>query len=228
MVFFGMFAPGFVVMIVFYMALTAFRDFRDNFAPELWTAFGYGTPPTIFAVSELIVGVIVLIPIALFMLIKSQIATLVAYHVLIIGGMVVTGFCAFLYKIGSLSGLYLMVISGIALFCAYVPFGCVIFDLLIATFHVKATSGFLIYVSDSLGYLSSVAILLVKNFAVPDWSWDQCFVYMSFGMAGLGIVCMTVSLIYFTRKYAAYDWVKIAPTLLTPSNSAVAQRLGDQ
>jgi hypothetical protein len=66
--------------------------------------------------------VIVLIPIGQFTLIKSPIRTFIAYHILIIGGMLVTALCAFLYTVGSLDGLYLMVISGIGLFCAYVPF----------------------------------------------------------------------------------------------------------
>jgi hypothetical protein len=192
-------------MIAYYMVLPACRDSRDNFAPELWTSFGYGTPPTLFAVTELIVGVVVLIPMGLFVLIKSHIRTFIAYHLLIIAGMLVTTLCAFLHSIKSLDGLYLITISRIALFCAYVPFGCVIFDLLIATFRIKATSGFLIYLADSLGYLSSVAVLLVKNFAVPDWPWDRCFVYMSFGVAAIGVVCMLLSLTYFVRRYKTYD-----------------------
>jgi hypothetical protein len=34
--------------------LAAFRDFRDNFVPELWNAFGSGTPPKIFAITKLL------------------------------------------------------------------------------------------------------------------------------------------------------------------------------
>ena len=36
------FAPGLILLILAYVLLTAFRDFRDNFMAELWQAFGYG------------------------------------------------------------------------------------------------------------------------------------------------------------------------------------------
>jgi uncharacterized membrane protein YedE/YeeE len=68
-------------------------------------------------------------------------------------------------------------------------------------FKIETMSGFLIYVADSLEYLSSVTILLVKDWAVPDWSWDQCYCFISFGMAGLRVVCLSVSFVYFLRKY---------------------------
>ena len=35
-----------------YVLLTAFRDFRDNFAAEIWTALGYGGEAGIFTASE--------------------------------------------------------------------------------------------------------------------------------------------------------------------------------
>ena len=36
------YAPGLVLLVLAYILLTAFRDFRDNFAAEIWTALGYG------------------------------------------------------------------------------------------------------------------------------------------------------------------------------------------
>jgi hypothetical protein len=199
--FFKEFWPGLIAMMIFYMFVTAFRDFRDNFAPELWTAFGYGTPPTVFAVTELIVGVVVLIPICLFMLIKRPLPHFVVFHLLILGGMVIIAGVAFLYSIGALSGLLFMVLSGVFIFIAYVPFGCVIYDLLIATFRYKANSGFLIYVSDSLGYCASVTVMLVKNFAMTDTAWDKAFVIISYAVAASGVICMTIALAYYVWKY---------------------------
>jgi hypothetical protein len=199
--FFKEFWPGIVVMVVFYMFVTAFRDFRDNFAAELWTAFGYGTPPTVFAVTEIIVGVAVLIPICLFMLITHPLPHFVAFHLLIIGAMVSVAGTAFLYSIGALSGLVFMVLSGIFVFIAFVPFGCVIYDLLIATFRYKANSGFLIYLSDSFGYCASVAVMLVKNFAMTDTAWDKAFVMISYAVAASGVICMTIALGYYVWKY---------------------------
>jgi hypothetical protein len=36
------YAPGVVLLVLSYILLTAFRDFRDNFAAEIWKALGYG------------------------------------------------------------------------------------------------------------------------------------------------------------------------------------------
>jgi hypothetical protein len=195
------FGPGLTVMIIFYMLLNAARDFRDNFAPELWTAFGYRAPPALFAGSEIVVGVCVTIPILVFMLIKSQIRALVSYHILIVAGMAATGGVTALYAAGSANGFVFMVLSGIGMHLAYVPFTNIIYDLILATFAYRANSGFLMYISDSLGYLSSVVVVLVRNFAMPDLAWDHFFVMINYGIAAVGTVLMSVSLMYYVAKY---------------------------
>jgi hypothetical protein len=45
-------------------------------------------------------------------------------------------------------GFYLMAVSGIALFCADAPFGCVV----MATLKIQSINGSLIAVADSFGY----------------------------------------------------------------------------
>jgi hypothetical protein len=154
------FWPGILVMTIFYMTLAAIKDFRDNFAPELWSRFGWAdTPPTLFAVSEIIVGIIVVIPILLFMVfIKHNLRTLVAYHLLIFCGLIVVGAVAIVQR-AKTSETVMMVGTGVGLSLAYVPFSQIIWDLILATFRYSATSGFLMYVCDSLGYLSSVGVI---------------------------------------------------------------------
>jgi hypothetical protein len=207
------FLPGFAVMIMFYMALSAIRDFRDNFAPELWRAFGYSTPPARFAVPEAIVSLIVSIPIVLFAIfLRDNVRTLVAYHILIIFGMVVVGVLALGYKFKAVSGAVFMIGSGAGLYFAYIPFSNIIWDLILAMFKYKGTSGFLMYVCDSLGYTASTAVILVKNFAEQNIKWDDFYVWLCVGMAVIGVVAMTFALIYFLAKYRIW---KAAPTFST-------------
>ncbi|OHT08254.1 membrane protein [Tritrichomonas foetus] len=202
------FGPGVVVMTIFYMFLTAYRDFRDNFAPELWQAFGYSDTPSIYTTSEIIVAVVVVIPIGLFMLIKEHIHTFIAYHTLICFGQILLEICAIITGQGKMAGLYFMIISGVGLYVGYVPFNSIIFDLFIATFKYKANSGFLMYICDSFGYLSSVVILFVKNFASPDLSWFNFFLFISYAMAGIGIITIVLSLIYYLYKYKTWKPVE--------------------
>lgn len=195
------FGPGVSCMIFFNMFLVAYRDFRDNFAPELWEAFGYGGEPSIFSISEIIVAFVVCIPIGLFMLIKNPMKTLIAYHILIIGGQILIGLCGLLNKNNKLPGLYYMVISGIGLYFGYVPFNSIIFDALIASFHYKANSGFLSYVCDSMGYLSSVVILFVKNFGSAHLSWLEFFRILSYTIAIVAAVFLTLAILFCIWKY---------------------------
>ena len=198
------FGPGVIAMTVFYMFLTAYRDFRDNFAPELWAAFGYDTTPSIFTTSEIIVAVVVVIPIALFMLFKSKMHVFIAYHSTIIAGQVLLLLCAILTHSDKLGGLPFMIITGVGLYVGYVPFNSIIFDLFIATFKYPANSGFLQYICDSFGYLAAIIILFVKNFASPNLSWLSFFVYVSYGMAVIGILTMICSLAYYIYKYKVW------------------------
>ena len=72
--FFGDYSPGLLSLTILYMLLTAYRDFRDNFAREIWDALGYGGAPSVFTLSELPVALGVLI--ALAFLIKGGVKLL--------------------------------------------------------------------------------------------------------------------------------------------------------
>lgn len=202
------FWPGITVMTVFYMTLTAYRDFRDNFAAELWIAFGYSGQPSVFATSELIVAILVVIPIGLFMLIRRHIIGLIAYHILILVGMVVVLLSAILNDFDHVTnGLAIMVMTGVGLYFSYVPFNSILFDLLLSTYKYKANSGFLMYICDSFGYLLSVVILFIKNFATPNLSWLNFYIKISYIMGALGFFLMCLSLLYYLIKYK--KWVNV-------------------
>jgi hypothetical protein len=202
-----MFGPGIGLVTVFYMGLSAFRDFRDNFSAELWKALGYidqsGTTatPAIYASSETIVGFAVVVPIASFMFIRENINKLIAYHVLIVLGVILVGAVAILQRQNTVGGLLLMVVTGIGVDIAYIPFSSMFFDVIIAAFRYRANIGFLMYLVDSMGYLSSVVVLFVKNFGMPSIGWVDFFDSAAVYLAVLGTVLMSMSLVYFVRKY---------------------------
>ena len=72
MSFFRQFAPGLVMLFVAYFFLTAYRDFRDNFAAELFNLMGYGGEPDVFAKSETNVAFGVMVALAGLNLIRSN------------------------------------------------------------------------------------------------------------------------------------------------------------
>jgi hypothetical protein len=197
-------APGITVMILFDMALQAVRDFRDNFAPELWGSFGFTTTPDIDAVSETIVGIVTFVPIFLVMwLIKHNMKTFMADHILIFCGMLFIGALTLMYHSNPNqdTGMVLMVGSGVGLYIAYVPFHNILMDLMLAVFKYVANSGFLMYVCDALGYLSSGVVVMIRNFANADLDWGNFYVILCAIMTFTGLGCMTASGVYYYFKY---------------------------
>ncbi|MEX0360119.1 MAG: DUF5690 family protein [Allomuricauda sp.] len=189
------------IVIVFYTLLTAFRDFRDNFARELWDSIGYKGDVSVFSTSELIIAVVVLLIIGSIFYIKDNFRALVTYHSLLILGTLILGLATLMFQLELLNPFMWMVCTGFGLYICYVPFNCLFFDRLIATFRIKGNSGFLIYMADAFGYLGSVLVLLYKNFGQADLSWLQFFVYGAYAVALIGIAIAVLSLIHLKSKY---------------------------
>jgi MFS family permease len=146
-----------------YIFLTAYRDFRDNYGVEIFTELGYGGTPGIFSISEICVAFGVLVPLALLFLIRDNFLGLLAAFALMISGALSLGVSTLLLDRGAISGLSWMILVGIGSYLAYVPYGSILFDRIIAQTHVIGTAVFAIYVADALGYTGSVAVLLFKD-----------------------------------------------------------------
>lgn len=186
------------LIVLFYTFLTAFRDFRDNFARELWDSIGYQGDVSVFSTSEIIIAIIVLLIIGSIFYIKNNFKALLTYHALLIMGTLVLAVGTLLFQTGVLDPFIWMVCTGFGLYICYVPFNCLFFDRFIATYHVKGNSGFLIYIADSFGYVGSVLVLLYKNFGQANLSWLNFFIYGTYAVAFIGIGCTLVLYFHFT------------------------------
>jgi MFS family permease len=175
-----------------YIFLTAYRDFRDNYGVEIFTELGYGEKPGIFSMSEICVAFGVLVPLALLFLIRDNFIGLLAAFSLMLFGALSLGVSTLLLDRGAISGLSWMILVGIGSYLAYVPYGTILFDRMIAQTQVIGTAVFAIYVADALGYTGSVAVLLFKDLVVGDATrldFFRSFTYLlSFGSAGLILV----------------------------------------
>lgn len=195
--FFVRFAPGLVALTVLYVFLTAYRDFRDNFAAEIFAELGV-LDVSVFALTESIVGACVLAVLAAVFLIKDNRRALLAIHWLMGAGVGLIAGATAALGLGLIDGLSWMVLNGIGLYLAYVPYGCVLFDRLIAATGVVATSVFMIYVTDAFGYAGSVGVLLVKD-AGPELSWLEFLIRFSWITAIVGGLGFVISGGYFAR-----------------------------
>jgi hypothetical protein len=194
------FVLGIIFLTVTYMLLSAYRDLRDNFAVEIWSAVGYKNQPSIFTLSEIPIAIVVPIILSFIVFIKSNRNAIFANLVAILMGFVLVGLSTFLYQSQVISPVVCMISFGFGLYLGYVPFNCILFDRLVALHHSKANASFLINIADSFGYSASIGVLLFKNFGQTDISWYSFFLQSGYVISIIGIALSVASLLYFLRK----------------------------
>jgi hypothetical protein len=200
------FFPGIILFVLSYMLLTALRDFRDNFSAEIWSALGYSGNSAIFTHTEIPISIMVLVIMGSIMLIKNNYLALIINHLIILLGMILIGISSFLYEYEILNPIQWMILMGLGLYFGYVPFNSIFFDRLLATFQYVGTVGFIMYVSDSFGYLASVAVLFFKEFGFAQISWLNFIISSSYFISITGSLLIGGSLIYFIlKRHAEYQ-----------------------
>ena len=200
--FFMTYLPGLLPLTTLYVLLTAYRDFRDNFAVEIWKELGFSKSESaaLLAGSEVPVTIGVLGILAFLMVIKDNRRALLAVHGIMLGGTALVGFSTFAFEAGWIGPKYWMIMIGLGLYAAYVPYGCILFDRLIATVGAIGTAGFLIYVTDAFGYLGAVGLMVYKDLGNPDLSWLDFFLKASYATSIVCTVLYAVSFLYFWRS----------------------------
>jgi hypothetical protein len=214
--FLAAYAPGLAAIVVGYVLLTAFRDYRDNFAAEIWKALGYGGEAAVFSASELPVAVIALLGMAAVMVVRDNRRALMVIHAMVAGGFLLIGLSTLAFEAHILPPLAWMILAGSGLYLAYNPINAVLFDRMVAASGRKANAGFLIYVADSCGYLGSVAVLLWRDLGQGALDWLQFFVMGAYVTSAIGLVTTALAALYFHRR---------APRAATPEPAALKAAL---
>lgn len=194
------FMPGLVLLITTYVMLTIIRDYRSNFASNIWIELGF-LDASVFTKSEIPASLVTLVLMGLLIFIKKNMYAFLINHLIIIIGFLlcITFTCLYLY--GYTTAFWWMTMVGVGLYMGYVPFNSMLFDRLIASFKYVSNAGFIIYLADSFGYLGSNVILITKNFLKLDISWSDFFVKLVLSMSVLGILLTILSALYFRNKY---------------------------
>lgn len=188
---------GIVALVLAYILFTGLRDFRDNFSAEIWLALGMGNEPSVFSYTGARVAIIVLAVLSLLMLIKDNFRAVMANHLVIVCGCALLAGSTWVFQTGGLDARLWMVLVGTGLYLAYIPYGCFLFDRLVAVAGGVANAGFLIYLADSAGYIGSFTLLLVKHFHMPDISWLTFFTEAIYLTAIVGGALVVMSGVYF-------------------------------
>ncbi|HTY51231.1 MAG TPA: DUF5690 family protein [Steroidobacteraceae bacterium] len=191
---------GVTLLVIVYVFTTAVRDFRDNFAPELWHALGYPHPAAVFTSTELPVAVVALLVMAVLVKVQDNARALAAVHGVVLAGLVLLAGSTLAFDVGWLPPIAWMIASGAGMYVVYTPFNAMIFDRLVAASGRVATAGFLIYVADSAGYAGSVLLLLWRNFVLMQAPWLTVFRYTVYATGAVGLVLTAASMAYFSAR----------------------------
>ncbi len=199
--FFRQFSTGIVLLIVIYVFLTLFRDIRDNYAADIWQELGFGNQPAVFTATEIPITILVLALISSMMLIKNNRQAFMITHWIIVAGFLIAGISSLLFVLDLLPPFQWMTWVGMGLYIGYIPFNCILFDRMIATFRQTGNVGFLMYLADSFGYLASVAVIVSKTIFNPNLSWTTVYSNGVILLSVAGIAATVFALGYFQKKY---------------------------
>jgi hypothetical protein len=138
----------------------------------------------------------------MMIIIKDNFVAFMVNHFMIAFGFLMAGIASYLFSLGTINAYYWMLFAGLGLYLSYVPFNALFFERLIATFRYTANVGFLMYISDSFGYMGSLSVLLYKEFGMSHSAlWSPFMTNLIMGSSILGIIGITFSFFYFNRKY---------------------------
>ncbi|MCB9508385.1 MAG: hypothetical protein H6697_12070 [Myxococcales bacterium] len=191
------FGAGMAMLLVAHVMLSAYRDFRDSFGVELFEELGLGGEPAIFTRTELPVSFGVMLVLGLLTLVRDNRRGFLGAYAIMCAGAATIGVSTVLMERGVVGGAGWMILIGLGAYLAYVPFGSVLFDRLIAFTRAPGTAVFAIYLMDATGYTGSVALQLSKDTLFRDVSRLDFFVRYSYLMSAVGGTLLVLSAIFF-------------------------------
>jgi len=211
MAFLKQFAFGLILLCVSYFFLTAYRDFRDNYQVEIFTSLGYPYQENraIISKTETLVMFGVMGALAMLSLIKDNRNGLLGAYGVMITGICLLGVSTALLDAKLISGFWWMTLTGLGSYLAYVPYGSVLFERILASTRFVGTAVFAIYVADAIGYTGSVGVQLYRDLAQSGLSRLGFFKGYTYFMCALGFVCLVSSCIYFMRRQASARHIKL-------------------
>ena len=205
--FFRQYGIGLVLLTASFIALGSLRDFRDNFAADIWKAVGYGKTPAIFSYSEIPAALLVLVSIGAVTLVRDNRRAVRVIHLLMAGGIVMSLGATIAFQLHLLDPVWWMVIVGAGIYLGYVPCTSILADRLIASLHSRGNSGFMLYMLDAWAYGGSVAVLLFRASASANQSWLNFFIGLTYPSLGLGLIATLASLLYFDMRAGGQERV---------------------
>ncbi|NBA87140.1 hypothetical protein GVN16_15315 [Emticicia sp. CRIBPO] len=183
-----------VIFVISYVLLTTFREFRDNFAPEIWKQLGYSNNSGIFTQTEIPIAIAVLLIMASMRWIKNNHLAFRVIQILMLTGGLLIGLGTILFQQALISPVIWLTMLGFGVYLAYSMCNSLYFERMIAAFKKAGTIGFLITFADYYAYLGSILVLFYKNFFQKSINYLEFFIYLSYFISIIYVVLVAVSM----------------------------------
>lgn len=198
--FMARFLFGLALLLVVFFVLTAYRDFRDIYAVEILADLGHREGAALLTAADAPAALGTLTMMGLLFLVRDNRRGLIGVYAIMTGGVLLLGGATLALDAGVIGGFTWMVLTGIGCYLAYVPFGSVLFDRMIATTGFAGTAVFGIYLADAVGYTGSIGMQLYKELGQAAETRFEFFRQVTYGFSGLGSVLLVASCAWFVRR----------------------------
>ena len=197
------FLPGIIFLVLIYIFVTILREVRDGFMADMWRASGEKFDASVFAQTETLISIAILILIASMVIVRNNYRAFMMAQLIMLTGFLLSGVITWLYLQQQISTFFWMTLMGLGLYMTYIPYNSILFDRMLASFRYAANVGFLIYLADSFGYLASVTVLLSKTVFKLQVNWLNFYSSLVLITSITGVVLILFSLLYFSKKHKA-------------------------
>jgi hypothetical protein len=194
------FGIGLVLFIISYVLLTAYREFRDNFMPEILQELGYGGQTALFTKTEIPIAVVVLLLMSSMRLIRNHAKAFFVIQSLLLLGSAIIGASTLLYQLDIINPILWLIGVGFGAYVAYSMCNSIYFERMLAAFKYSGTMGFMITLADYYAYFGSLLVLFYKNFFQNKTTNVNFFIYGSYALAATYFLMVLASFYYFERK----------------------------
>jgi Family of unknown function (DUF5690) len=188
------FALSMTIFVVSYVLLTTFREFRDNFTPEIWKLLGYGNNSAIFTQTETPIAITVLLMMSAMRWVQNNYKAFLTIQLLMLAGGVLIGVSTLLYQQKILSPVTWLTTLGLGVYMAYAMCNSLYFERMIAAFKKSGTVGFLITFADYYAYIGSILVLFYKNFFQKSINYLDFFIILSYCISVIYVILVALSM----------------------------------
>lgn len=198
------FALSMTIFVVSYVLLTTFREFRDNFTPEIWKLLGYGNNSAIFTQTETPIAITVLLMMAAMRWVQNNYKAFLIIQLLMLAGGILIGISTLLFQQKILSPVAWLTTLGLGVYMAYAMCNSLYFERMIAAFKKSGTVGFLITFADYYAYIGSIFVLFYKNFFQKNINYLEFFIIISYCISVIYVILVALSMWSLRVKRRAF------------------------